>query len=313
MWDGSADLVLVLLIAHAMDLAYPYHRGLLLKAHPVHTSFVMATKLGRPFSSKHRGVLVWLLVVSLHMLVYCAVLHLSIRAHRVLFILLAAYVLKTTFSAKLLLDIVKRVADSLKSGDLEGARFWVQQIVRRDTRSLDAPHVASAAIESLSESLVDGYVSPLFYFLMFGPLGALLQRLANTLDSALGYKDPGYRDVGWFSAKADTVVNYVPARLTGLLIALVSPIAGGSVSMAARTVLRERGRAESVNAGYPMSAIAGALGVRLEKIGHYTINGGARWPDWYDVLRAHRLVETAMFVWLAAILAALHLSSCRFL
>lgn len=305
MWNGSADLVLILLVAHAMDLLYPYHKGLLLRVHPVHTSYVMAVRIGRPFSSKARGAIVWMLVVSLHMLAYYAIVCLSLRTHKILFIVSSAYVLKTSFSARLLLDTVKRVAVYLKCGDLERARFWVQQIVRRDTRNLDGPHIASAAIESLAESLLDGYISPLFYFLLFGPLGALFQRLSNTLDSALGYKEPGYRDVGWFSAKADTVVNYVPARIAGTLIALASPMAGGSILEAFRTMLREHGRTESINAGYPMSAIAGALGVRLEKIGHYTINDGARWPDWYDVLRALWVVEAAMLAWLVTTMVAL--------
>lgn len=301
MWWDPTDLLLMLLVAHAMDLLYPYHSGLLLRVHPVHTSYVMAVRMGRPYSSKARGAVVWLLVVFLHLLAYYAIVSLSLRAHRVVYVVVSAYVLKTSFSARLLLDIVKRVAVCLESGDLECARLWVQQIVRRDARSLDGPHIASAAIESLAESLLDGYVSPLFYFLLFGPLGALFQRLTNTLDSALGYKEPGYRDVGWFSARADTVVNYVPARLTGILIALASPAAGGGTAEAIRTMLREHWRTESVNAGYPMSAIAGALGVRLEKAGHYTINGDARWPDGRDVLRAHRVVATAMLSWLLAV------------
>ncbi|MEM4922438.1 MAG: cobalamin biosynthesis protein [Sulfolobales archaeon] len=294
----------MLLLAILMDLAYPYHTGLLLRIHPVRTSYVMAVKLGRPFSSRIRGVAVWTTVVSLHLLVYSLLIYSSL-VNRFFFIVISAYVLKTSFSLKLLLDIVERVATCLENGDLEGARFWVQQIVRRDVKNLGEPHLASAAIESLAESLVDGYISPLFYYIIFGPLGALFQRVVNTLDSALGYREPGFRDVGWFSAKADTVVNYIPARVTGLLIAVASSASGGKVVEAIKTMVKEHGRTESVNAGYPMSAMAGALNVKLEKIGYYTINGSARWPGWPDVLRALRVAKLVAVLWLAISVGAI--------
>ncbi|MEM1527866.1 MAG: cobalamin biosynthesis protein [Sulfolobales archaeon] len=292
------DYLLVLLLATLMDFAYPYHTGLLLRIHPVHTSYVMAIKLWRPFSSRVRGVAIWIAVVLLHLLAYSLLVYYSL-VNRLLFIVISAYVLKTSFSLRLLLDIVERVAVCLKSGDLEGARFWVRHIVRRDVKNLGEPHLASAAIESLAESLVDGYVSPLFYYIIFGPLGALFQRIVNTLDSALGYKEPSFRDAGWFSAKVDTVVNYIPARVTGLLIAIASLASGGRIREVVKTMIKEHGRTESVNAGYPMSAMAGALNVRLEKIGYYTINGSARWPGWSDVLRALRVAKLAVVLWLA--------------
>lgn len=305
MWEGPLEPVLVLLLAHAMDLAYPRHSGLLLRIHPVHTSYVMAVRMGRPFSTRARGGAVWLAVVSSHLAAYALAMYASLTAHRALFIAASAYVLKTSFSLRLLFDTVRRAADCLRAGRLDCARSWVQQIVRRDVRGLREPHLASAAIESLAESLVDGYVSPLFYFILLGPLGALLQRVVNTLDSALGYKDPAYREVGWLSAKADTVINYVPARLTALLIALASPLAGGSARAAIRAVAREHGRTESVNAGYPMSAMAGALGVKLEKVGCYTINEGAGEARWEDVLRALSVAKAAAAAWasLAAVAA----------
>ncbi|MEM2347951.1 MAG: cobalamin biosynthesis protein [Sulfolobales archaeon] len=307
------ELIMILLLAHIMDIIYPYHKGILLKVHPVHTSYVMAVRLGKKFSSRIRGVVVWILTISLHMIVYAIIIYASLLIHRSLLILISAYILKTSFSIRLLLNIVRNVAYYLRMGDLHTARFWVQQIVRRDTQNLREHHLASAAIESLAESLVDGYLSPLFYFLLLGPLGALFQRLTNTLDSALGYKEPRYKDVGWFSARADTVVNYIPARLTGFLIALTSPVAGGSILTAIKTMRQECRKTESVNAGYPISSMAGALGVVLEKVGHYTINNNAREACWADILRACRIAKFFVMLWIIISLTILTIFDIIFL
>ncbi|MDW8011345.1 MAG: cobalamin biosynthesis protein, partial [Sulfolobales archaeon] len=277
----------------------------LLLTHPVHTSYTIAIKLGKPYSSRARGVLVWLAVVLSHIAIYWLLLQLALAVSRFLYLLLSAYVLKTSFSIRLLLDVVRRSCESLRDGDVGRARYWTKQIVRRSLDDLGEPHIASASIESLAESLVDGYVSPLLYYTLLGPLGALLQRLANTLDSAFGYKEPRFRDVGWFSAKLDTVVNFIPARLTALLIALAAPVAGGDLRRALSVLARDCRRTESVNAGYPISAIAGVLGVWLEKVGHYTINSEGRAPGWRDVKVALKVAKTAAAAWLALQLALL--------
>ncbi|MEM0283856.1 MAG: cobalamin biosynthesis protein [Sulfolobales archaeon] len=303
LWLSFYEFLAVLLLAHLMDLLYPYHRGFMLRIHPVHTAYVMALKIGRPYSSRARGVVTWFLVVSSHMIFYAFLLQIS-QMNTILFILVSAYVLKTSFSIKLLLDIVGRVGSCLETDDIECARYWAQQIVRRDTRELGRAHIASASIESLAESLVDGYISPLFYFLFLGPLGALFQRLVNTLDSALGYKNIEFRDVGWFSAKADTMVNYLPARITAILIVLLTPIAGGEIGRAFRILVRDRRKTESINAGYPISAIAGALGVALEKIGYYKINEDARYPDKNDIDRALKIARIAVLTWLVVVVIA---------
>jgi len=170
--------------------------------------------------------------------------------------------------------------------------------VRRRVDELGEGHVASAAIESLYESLVDGFTSPLLYYVFLGPLGALLQRIANTLDSALGYKDPGYREVGWFSAKADTIINYLPARLTALLEIMTCPLIKGSIRRALEIYLRDRGATESLNAGHPMAAASGCLGVRLEKINSYTIGEEYCLPDWRDIRRGvtHIIIIVIIYI-----------------
>lgn len=277
-----------LVIALILDIIYPEHRGLLLAIHPVHTSYLLALKLGRPYSSRLRGVTTWVIVTLVHVTPFTIALALAYELHPIAWVIIASITLKFSMSLKLLLDICYNVYRSLNTS-LDEARRWTQMIVRRDTSKLDKPRVISATIESLAESLVDGFTSPLLYYALLGPLGALVQRIANTLDGALGYKTPEYANVGWFSARMDTVINYIPARITAILIAILAPVASGNVIEALRVWWRWRRATESVNAGHPMSAMAGALRVKLEKPGNYVLNDKARYPEPNDIMRGMRV------------------------
>lgn len=290
-----------LYLALLLDYLYPYHRGIMLTLHPVHTSYMAAKRLGKPYSSRARGVAVWLIVVLGHILVYSSILYVAWTLSPILWVLASAYILKTSFSLKLLIDIAEKIAHCSSAGDWRCARSWTQMIVRRNVYELDEQHVLSAAIESLAESLVDGFTSPLFYYPILGPIGALLQRLANTLDGALGFKTPEYRNVGWFSAKMDTIINYVPARLTALTIILSCMLTKNcSHAHAHKTWRRYASKTESLNAGHPMSAMAGALRVQLEKPGHYTLGEPLEeiTPD--KLLQAINLAKKSATIWLLA-------------
>ncbi len=306
-WISNKYNLAALLIALVLDYAYPRHRGLSLAVHPVHTSFLLARRLAPPYSSALRGALAWLAVMASHLAVAASLLY---AAWRILgapgWVVAAALVYKHSISLRLLLQHSARTASLLGSGRLGEARLEVSNIVRRDTSSLSGGHVASAAIESVAESLVDGFTSPLLYAALLGPLGALAQRVANTLDGALGFKTPEYINAGRLSAYADTVLNWIPARLTGLLIALAAPLAGGSVSGALHAMARWGASTESRNAGYPMASMAGALGVCLEKPGSYRLNPQAPCPGPGDVYRANRvaIAAAALTLLLVAALAA---------
>lgn len=301
-------LALALILALLLDVIYPEHRGLLLRIHPVHTSYFMALRLGKPYSSKLRGVLVWLLVMASHLTPFALMLIVAYTLHPVAWVLVAAVVLKHSFSLRLLLDICYRAYRGFSKG-LDEARSWVQLIVRRNVWELDQPRVVSAALESLAESLVDGFTSPLLYYLALGPLGALAQRVANTLDGALGYKTPEFRDVGWFSARMDTVFNYIPARVTATLIIALAPVTGGDVREAFRVWRRYNGATESLNAGHPISAMAGALKVRLEKPGYYVVNEDARDPRPEDIPRGMRLAVAVAVTYTTMLISVLMMMS----
>jgi len=272
-------LISAILVAHILDYLYPFHKGFLLTIHPVHTSYILAIKIGKRYSSKMRGIATWFIVVSTHLIVYSVLLYIAWLTNPLLWIVVAGWIIKVSLSLRLLISIVKNVTECVHLNDWWCARFWTQQIVRRDVYKIDEIHVVSAAIESLAESFVDGYTSPLFYILLLGPIGALLQRISNTLDGALGFKTAEYREVGWFSARVDTLINFIAARLTAFTIILLAPFAKTSIRYAFNIWRDYRRATESLNAGHPISAIAGVLMVRLEKIGSYTIGKGVRELD----------------------------------
>jgi adenosylcobinamide-phosphate synthase len=159
-------------------------------------------------------------------------------------------------AARSLYDHAAAVAKALTADDLPAARAAVAMIVGRDTAALDAAGVASAALESLAESFNDGVVAPLFWFLVGGLAGLFAYKAVNTADSMIGHREEPYRCFGWAAARTDDLMNLIPARLAGALIALVA-------GRGWRVMLRDAGRHASPNSGWPEAAMAGALGVRL--------------------------------------------------
>ena len=147
-------------------------------------------------------------------------------------------------------------------------------IVRRETKNLDEQHVLSGTIECISESTVDGIVSPLFYYSFFGPAGAFIYRVINTLDSMVGYSDNYYKDIGCMSARLDTFANYIPARITAFLMVMSASILGADWKNSMQILQRDHDKTLSPNAGYPMATMAGALRIKLEKIGYYSLGDG---------------------------------------
>ncbi|RLE49743.1 MAG: cobalamin biosynthesis protein [Candidatus Methanomethylicota archaeon] len=186
-------------------------------------------------------------------------------------IVVAALALKITFALKCMDKHVRPIATHLQHNDISSARQAVALIVRRDVSAFNTPLITSAAIESTAESIVDGFASPLFYYSLFGIAGAAIYRAINTLDSMVGYKDPYFVNIGWFSAKLDTLANWIPARLATIILAFSALVLGLDWRNSIRIAVRDHRNTESLNAGWIMSAMAGALNVRLEKPGYYVL------------------------------------------
>ncbi len=190
-------------------------------------------------------------------------------------IAVGSILLKTTIAIKGMQKHALAVVDAVEKGDLDSARNHLSMIVKRDTKHLDKNHILSAVLESVSENTVDGVTGPLFYYAIFGLPGAFAYRAINTIDSMIGYKTTLFKNVGWFGAKCDTVLNYLPSRLTALVMILGALILGYNWKESLYIMKRDSGKLESPNAGFPMAALAGALGTRLEKMNYYTIGNGS--------------------------------------
>lgn len=210
--------------------------------------------------------------------------------------------LKCTIAVRGMQRHAYAVVESLEGeGGVAGARSSLSMIVKRKTGSLDEEHVISGVLESIGENTVDGATGSLFYYGLFGLPGAFAHRIVNTADSMAGYRGEMLGRLGWFAAHADTVLNYVPARLTGVAMVAASVPLGYDWRGALKSMIRDGGSTASRNSGYPMAALAGALNVRLEKEGHYVLCGGGRAPGTRDVRRAVSLMKATVLVFAAGV------------
>ncbi len=200
------------------------------------------------------------------------------QLHPVAYLLFVAVLLKTTFSVRMLHRVAADISHILLSGDIQEARRQMSALVSRDTSQLTIGQMAAGAIESVAENITDSIVGPLLAFALFGLPGAVAYRAINTLDSMVGYHGR-YEYLGKASARLDDLVNLIPARLAaGLLWLATAALPGMAGGRAWSIMLAHRGRTESPNAGWTMAAMAGGLGVTLEKIGHYRLGDPAPEP-----------------------------------
>lgn len=173
------------------------------------------------------------------------------------------WLISTTIASKGLKDAGMEVYHHLKQEDMSSARHSLGMIVGRDTAQLEQPEVVRGTVETVAENIVDAIISPLLFALIGGAPLAMAYRAVNTLDSMVGYKNEKYKDLGWASARLDDIANYVPARLTAILLIVAAWMLGLNAKAAARTIQRDASSHPSPNSGYPESAVAGALGIRL--------------------------------------------------
>jgi adenosylcobinamide-phosphate synthase len=239
------------------------------------------------------GVLGWLLAEVLQLL------------PRPLYWLAEACVLKTTFALHGLTRAAHQVQEALESGDVDSARHLVSwHLVSRDTALLTHSQVAAATVESVAENASDGVIAPLLYYLLGGLPAALVYRFINTADAMLGYRDPEREWLGKVPARVDDLVNLVPARLTAGLLLLATQFLGGPTRRAGQIWYRDARQTASPNAGQPMSVMAGALGVELEKVGYYCLGAGQALPLVQDIATAIRLVSWAVVLAIALLAVA---------
>ena len=267
--SGSPELAV--LLAVAIDLVVGDPRWL---PHPVRAMGAVATGcewLARRFIRPPRlaGVVCVLLVLGLCGGTAAGLLVLAWKVQPVAGLVVAALMIYSMIAIHDMLKHSRAVYRALMAGALAEARAKVGLIVGRDTQDLDEAGVARAAVESVAESLVDGVTAPLFYALVFGPVGAVVYRASNTMDSMFGHQDERYREFGWAPARLDDLLNYLPARLTAPLLCLVAAVLARRGRAAWRILRRDGRQHDSPNAGLPEAAMAGALGVRLGGRNYY--------------------------------------------
>ncbi len=193
------------------------------------------------------------------------------------------------------------MAELLEGGDLDEARARLRHLCARDPSGLNASELARASVESLAENVSDAVVAPLLWGSVAGVPGLLGYRAVNTLDAMVGYRSPRYLRFGWASARLDDALNLIPARVSGVLLAVAAPTVGGSPGRALRVMAEDGGDHPSPNAGRPEAAAAGALGITLGGLNTYhgaaedrgLLGASGRPPSVDDIRRAARLVTVA--------------------
>jgi len=255
----------LLLAALALDFALGDPRWL---PHPVRLMGSMALgfeTLWRRLIANERaaGILTVLSVLTATGLATLALLWAAWQLHPWAATACAVFLIYTAIAARDLARHSHAVYDALIANDLPLARQRVGMIVGRDTASLDEAGVARAAVESVAESMVDGVTAPIFFAILGGPVGAMLYKAINTMDSTFGYKNDRYRNFGWAAARLDDLANFIPARLTGLLVPVAALLLGLDARNSWRIFRRDRLNHASPNSAHTEAGVAGALGVQL--------------------------------------------------
>lgn len=280
--------------------------------HPVVVMGKWIAFVDRQLNTEHRseaakrfaGVLLTLSTISLASLLPWAALCIVTKYSAWIAAVLNVALIAATIAWKGLGDAGWAVYHKLRTDDIEAARSEVAMIVGRDTAHLSQQEVVRATVETVAENIVDAIVSPVLFACIGGAPGALLYRAANTLDSMVGYKNERYRAFGWFSARLDDVLNYIPARLTIALLWATIRLTGHDSRQAFRTLRRDSRKHPSPNSGIPESLVAGALGVELGGLNFYggvpsfrpTMGEPLRPLEPDDIVRTIRIVNVACWL-----------------
>jgi len=298
----STELILVLILAVLLDLIFGEPPAFL---HPVVWIGKLIGFLKEKAPKRNRrlyGIFMALIVITFAVAIALAVVfiaHLEFMPFAV-GVLIQAFFLKASFAIKCMVQPAKEIQKILDK-DIETARQELITYVSRDTSKLDRSQIISAVTESISENYVDALLTPIFFYVVFGPFGlpaAYLFKAASTLDSMVGYKTEKYIRLGWFSAKSDDVLNWIPARLSPFFIAAgaaFSNLLRGDLEKftpaeGLKRAFKEHNTTPSPNSGWPMAAAAGVLQVRFEKPNTYIIGDAYKRPEPADISRVSILI-----------------------
>lgn len=317
----SGHLALVLLLAAGIDIIFGEPPA---AVHPVVWIGKLINLLKNAAPKTHRkfyGVIMALCCVFFAALLGYSVLYIASLPGipGILALFIEAYFLKATFAINCLLSPAREIYKHLEENRLEKVRELLPIYVSRNTSKLTKTQMSSAVIESVSENYVDGILSPIFYYALFGEFGlvaAYVFKAISTLDSMVGDKTEPYKELGYFSAKSDDILNWIPARisvifiLAAAIIVALLPKKQGKINPfnSIRSAMEDGMKTPSPNSGYPMAATAGALGVKLEKPNTYVL--GASYPptEIKDIKRVSQLIAIASGFSLAAFVVVIQIA-----
>ena len=214
----------------------------------------------------------------------------------IIYSVIAIILLKMTICIKLETDWAKATAKAIDADDAAETKKYAH-FSRRDSKNLNASQMGSAVIESMSENLIDFKLSPMMSFALFGITGAIAFRVVNTLDGMVGFKTKEHINTGWFSANLDNAINYIPTRLTALLMIAGAWLLRMDAKNAWKMAKRDHQKTQSRNHGWPMAAVAGALHIQLEKPGKYVLGDADEPITGNKVIGALRIRDVTIVLW----------------
>lgn len=243
--------------------------------HPVRGIGLLASKLETIFrkllknSLKIAGLIVWMITIILTFAITYGIIFVCMKINKYLGIIVQGIIIYFCISAKGLVVEGYKVIKYLNEGNIEKSRKQLSYIVGRDTESLDSKGITRAVIETIAENMSDGVIAPILFAGIFGAAGSMAYKAVNTMDSMFGYKNDKYIEFGYFPAKLDDLFNYIPARVTGILIIISSFFLKRDYKNSLKIYKRDRYNHTSPNSAHPEAAMAGALDIQLGGANYY--------------------------------------------
>lgn len=243
------------------------------------------------------GFILWFVTVGITYLVTYVIVKLC-SFNVLLSIVVNGFIIYTTLATKCLKDEAVKIYEVLKSGDIEKSRIQLSYIVGRDTTNLSESEIIRATVETVAENTVDGIIAPMLYAFIGGAPLAMAYKAINTLDSTVGYKNEKYKDIGFASAKIDDIANYIPARISVILMTVGSFLLGYNYKNCFKISIRDRKNHKSPNCAFSEGAVSGALGIQLggtnvysgQKVYKPTIGDKTREIDREDIIKTNKIM-----------------------